>query len=39
MNGEFIPQWAMWYVLELEQALKRSPELDREYFRQLCYDC
>lgn len=37
MNGEFIPQWAMWYVLELEQALKRSPELDREYFRQLCY--
>lgn len=38
MNGEFIPQWAMWYVLELEGALKRSPSLDKEYFRKLCYD-
>ncbi len=37
LNGEFIPQWAMWYVLELEQALVRSPELDRAYFRPLCY--
>ena len=38
LNGEFIPQWAMWYVLELEDAFRRDPALDREYFRKLCYD-
>lgn len=38
MNGEFIPQWAMWYVLELESAFKRDPGMDKEYFRKLCYD-
>ena len=42
LNGEFIPQWAMWYVLELEAALARDPSMDREYFRGTCYglkDC
>ena len=38
LNSEFIPQWAMWYVLELESALKRDPGMDKEYFRKLCYD-
>ena len=35
-TGSFIPQWAMWYVLELEQALERSAELKKEEFRPLC---
>ncbi len=37
-NGEFIPQWGMWYVLELEEALERSRDIDCEAYRNLCYD-
>lgn len=36
-NGEFIPQWAMWYILELQQFVKRSTETDAESYRGLCY--
>lgn len=33
-NGKFIPQWTMWYILEVEDYLnRRSPSLDREAFR------
>ena len=34
-SGKFIPQWTMWYILEVEQYLNlRNPEADREQFRQ-----
>ena len=36
LNGEFIPQWAMWYIIELEGALKRGG-LDKAEFGELCY--
>ncbi len=36
ITGSFIPQWAMWYVLELEEALVRCPGMDKERFRPLC---
>lgn len=33
-NHKFIPQWTMWYILELEQYLTlRRPDADREAFR------
>ena len=34
-SGQFIPQWTMWYILEVEDYLNhRSPALDREAFRE-----
>ncbi len=36
VTGSFIPQWAMWYVLELEQALVRCPAMDKNRYRPLC---
>ncbi len=36
VSGSFIPQWALWYVLELEQYLnERNPSADREAYRPL----
>lgn len=33
-TGKFIPQWNMWYVLEVEEyLLERSPYTDKELFR------
>ena len=33
-NGEFIPQWDMWYVIEVaDYVLKRGHESEREWFR------
>lgn len=33
-GGEFIPQWCMWYVLEVEEYChQRRPSADREAFR------
>ena len=33
-TGRFIPQWNMWYVLEVEEyLLERSPDTDKELFR------
>ncbi|MBQ9760285.1 MAG: hypothetical protein IJW16_02930 [Clostridia bacterium] len=33
-NNDFIPQWDMWYVLEVEEYLTcRETEVDREIFR------
>ncbi len=36
-DGNFIPQWAMWYVIELEEYFKRNPLAEKETFRDLCY--
>ena len=34
-SGKFIPQWDMWYILEVcEYLLERSPDTDRELFRE-----
>ena len=34
-NGEFIPQWNMWYVIEVaDYILKRGHEAERELFRE-----
>ncbi len=33
----FIPQWVMWYVVELEEALAFTTKLDKEEFRSFCY--
>ena len=33
-NNKFIPQWAMWYVLEVKEYLtERNPSVDRELFK------
>ncbi len=33
-NNKFIPQWDMWYILEVcEYLTKRRPDVDRETFR------
>lgn len=36
-NCGVIPQWAMWYVLEMNEYLKRRRD-DKEIFREFCYD-
>ena len=38
-NGEMIPQWTMWYVLEVEDYLKnRNTSADKELFRESIYN-
>ncbi len=38
-NGEFIPQWTMWYVLEVMDYLtNRDTAADKELFRKSVYD-
>lgn len=33
-EGKFIPQWSMWFIIELEEYLnQRNPSVDRELFR------
>ncbi len=37
-NGNFIPQWNMWYILESEEYLRlRNPNVDKELFRESIY--
>lgn len=37
-NGEMIPQWTMWYILEVEDYLtNRNPAIDKELFRDSVY--
>ncbi len=37
-NGEFIPQWTMWYILEVADYLKnRNPDMDKALFRKSIY--
>ena len=39
IEGNFIPQWDMWYVLEVCQYLtERRPDIDKELFRKSIYD-
>ena len=38
-NGEMIPQWTMWYVLEVEDYLtNRNTTADKELFRESIYN-
>ncbi|MDP4118576.1 MAG: hypothetical protein Q8873_05235 [Bacillota bacterium] len=37
-DGNFIPQWAIWFVLELEQYLERNPLDKKEKYKDLCYN-
>lgn len=37
LDGNHIPQWNMWLMVELEQFLKRTGE-DKEKYRKMCYD-
>lgn len=36
-DENFIPQWGIWFVLELEQYLKRNPKTNKEDYKKLCY--
>ncbi len=36
-NSDFIPQWSMWLLLEIEQYLTRDKNADKENYRNLCY--
>jgi alpha-L-rhamnosidase len=37
-DGKFIPQWNMWYILEVKDYLtERNPSVDRELFRKSVY--
>lgn len=35
-GGEFIPQWGMWFVLQLREYFGRNPQADPEEYRSLC---
>ncbi len=38
LSGKFIPQWNMWYILEVKEYLtERNPSVDRELFRKSVY--
>ena len=37
-DGNHIPQWSMWYILQLYEYLNRNPYADKDMFRALCYD-
>jgi len=37
-NSGYIPQWAMWYVLELGEYVKRVKDVGVKKFMPLCYD-
>lgn len=37
LNGNFIPQWAMWFILEIEQYKKRKPDFDLNKFEPVAY--
>lgn len=36
--SEYIPQWAMWYVVQLEDYDKRMENLSIEYYKPICYN-
>lgn len=38
VNGKYIPQWAMWYVVQLEEFDKRMENLSIEYYKEICYN-
>lgn len=37
-DAAWIPQWCLWYVLELDQFLVRCPDVDKSEFQRLCLD-
>lgn len=37
-NSNHIPQWAIWFVIEIEQYLKRNPKANKDDYKKLCYD-
>lgn len=37
-DGNFIPQWSMWFILELGEAFDRSSEISPSIYKRLCYD-
>lgn len=37
LNGSFIPQWAMWFVLEIDGYRKRKPDFDLASFKNIAY--
>lgn len=37
-DSGFIPQWAMWYVVELCEYIKNRSRSSAEKYRKLCYD-
>lgn len=37
-NGDFIPQWAMWFVLEIDGYAKRNTNFDVDSFRDTAYN-
>jgi alpha-L-rhamnosidase len=36
-DGDFIPQWAMWYIIELDGYFKRDAHADKGIYKNLCY--
>ncbi len=36
-DGNYIPQWAMWFIVELEQYVQRNKSVSLESFRELSY--
>lgn len=37
-NGDFIPQWAMWFVLEIDGYTKRKPNFDIAAFKEIAFN-
>ena len=38
VTKNFIPQWAMWFVLEVEQYIQRQPDFDAKRFEPVAYN-
>ncbi|HBP38984.1 MAG TPA: hypothetical protein DD640_09660 [Clostridiales bacterium] len=34
----FIPQWAMWFVIQLDEYLRNDPRNEAAAYRKICYD-
>jgi len=37
-NAKYIPQWAMWYVVQLGEYDKRLENISIEYYKAICYN-
>ena len=36
-SGRFIPQWSMWFILQVEEYVKRKPDADLSKFKDTIY--
>lgn len=36
-NGNHIPQWALWYIIELAGYYRRAKDANPDHFRNICY--